>query len=394
MADRSLQGTGLGAKSFEDEAGVEFAARQEVGFDCPREHHFTLVFAAEAEIPALWECPRCGGESLRSDGERPEPRKRSRCVRTGTCCASAAPSPSSRTCWPSGWTCSAPVSWARPRSGSRDTCRSTKKTAWLLAATRALDRRLMRFRHRAGRAHPAIRSRSLPDLASVGGSSISPAMTRTSGRGSSAAPTVSPSIRSSRRPAPPIETPNLLHPTGDEEGQQLPGQRSGERQQEQEAEHVGDEARHHQQHPADQDQRRVGQLAGSASCRCAKASFSAFQARPPSWRISQAPSRASRPGWRASARRRSAGRPGPAARPPGTVRRPAPRSAPAAASPRLQPHAGHLRRSVQQPSRSCRARCPIPHQVVRTRASATIFWLILESPYSRSTKVIGTSTTR
>ena len=66
MADRSLKGTGLGAKSFEDEAGVEFAARQEVGYDCPREHHFTLVFAAEAEIPSLWECPRCGAESLRS----------------------------------------------------------------------------------------------------------------------------------------------------------------------------------------------------------------------------------------------------------------------------------------------------------------------------------------
>jgi hypothetical protein len=31
-----------------------------------------LVFSAEAEIPSLWECPRCGAESLRSDGERPE----------------------------------------------------------------------------------------------------------------------------------------------------------------------------------------------------------------------------------------------------------------------------------------------------------------------------------
>jgi thioesterase domain-containing protein len=72
MADRSLKGTGLGAKSFEDEAGVEFAARQEVGYDCHREHHFTLVFAAEADIPSVWECPRCGAESLRSDGERPE----------------------------------------------------------------------------------------------------------------------------------------------------------------------------------------------------------------------------------------------------------------------------------------------------------------------------------
>jgi hypothetical protein len=71
MADRSLKGTGLGAKSFEDEAGVEFAPRQEVAYDCPRQHQFTLVFAAEAEIPSLWECPRCGAESLRSDGERP-----------------------------------------------------------------------------------------------------------------------------------------------------------------------------------------------------------------------------------------------------------------------------------------------------------------------------------
>jgi hypothetical protein len=72
MADRSLRGTGLGAKSFEDEAGVEFAPRQDVGFDCPRGHHFSLVFAAEAEIPAVWECPRCGAESLRTDGHRAE----------------------------------------------------------------------------------------------------------------------------------------------------------------------------------------------------------------------------------------------------------------------------------------------------------------------------------
>lgn len=72
MADRSLRGTGLGAKSFEDEAGVEFAARQEIGFDCPRGHHFALMFAAEAELPAVWECPRCGAESVRSDGVKAE----------------------------------------------------------------------------------------------------------------------------------------------------------------------------------------------------------------------------------------------------------------------------------------------------------------------------------
>jgi hypothetical protein len=72
MADRSLRGTGLGSKSFEDESGVEFAPRQEIGYDCPSQHHFDLVFAQEAEIPKVWECPRCGAESLRSDGERPD----------------------------------------------------------------------------------------------------------------------------------------------------------------------------------------------------------------------------------------------------------------------------------------------------------------------------------
>lgn len=72
MADRSLRGTGLGAKSFEDESGVEFAARQEVGYVCSSQHQFTLTFADDAEVPSVWECPRCGAESLRSDGVRPD----------------------------------------------------------------------------------------------------------------------------------------------------------------------------------------------------------------------------------------------------------------------------------------------------------------------------------
>ncbi|MDN5726591.1 RNA polymerase-binding protein RbpA [Propionibacteriaceae bacterium Y1685] len=72
MADRALRGAGLGSKSFEDEQGVEFAPRQQLGFDCPNGHHFDLTFAEEAEAPALWECPRCGAESRRSDGVEPE----------------------------------------------------------------------------------------------------------------------------------------------------------------------------------------------------------------------------------------------------------------------------------------------------------------------------------
>lgn len=81
MADRSLRGSGLGAKSFEDEAGIEFAPRQQIGFDCPREHHFTMTFSQEAELPAVWECPKCGQESRRSDGVLPE-EKEGKPVRT------------------------------------------------------------------------------------------------------------------------------------------------------------------------------------------------------------------------------------------------------------------------------------------------------------------------
>ncbi|WP_203566475.1 RNA polymerase-binding protein RbpA [Aestuariimicrobium ganziense] len=72
MADRALRGMGLGSKSFEDEEGIEFAARQRLGFDCELGHHFELTFAVEADLPAVWECPRCGREGRRTDGTQPE----------------------------------------------------------------------------------------------------------------------------------------------------------------------------------------------------------------------------------------------------------------------------------------------------------------------------------
>ncbi len=72
MAERALRGSGLGSHSNQDPAGVELAPRRNVGFDCPNGHHFTIVFAEEAELPTQWECPRCGGLSTRSDGAEAE----------------------------------------------------------------------------------------------------------------------------------------------------------------------------------------------------------------------------------------------------------------------------------------------------------------------------------
>lgn len=72
MADKALRGHGLGGKSLSDPSGVEMAARQDLSFDCANGHHFTLTFAAEAELPTEWECPKCGDMARRSDGVQPE----------------------------------------------------------------------------------------------------------------------------------------------------------------------------------------------------------------------------------------------------------------------------------------------------------------------------------
>lgn len=68
MSDRALRGTRLGAQSFEDERGVEMAPRTQISYECSQGHDFALVFAHDAEIPTLWECPRCGAEGMRQDG--------------------------------------------------------------------------------------------------------------------------------------------------------------------------------------------------------------------------------------------------------------------------------------------------------------------------------------
>jgi len=72
VAERTLRGARLGGQSFEDERGIEFAARQQVGYACPQGHVFEITMSVEADIPANWECPRCGAVSLSTDGILPE----------------------------------------------------------------------------------------------------------------------------------------------------------------------------------------------------------------------------------------------------------------------------------------------------------------------------------
>ena len=72
MAERTLRGARLGGQSFEDERGIEFAARQQVGYRCSHGHKFEITMSDEADVPAYWECPRCGAEALSTDGIVPE----------------------------------------------------------------------------------------------------------------------------------------------------------------------------------------------------------------------------------------------------------------------------------------------------------------------------------
>ncbi|MFW6205157.1 MAG: RNA polymerase-binding protein RbpA [Actinomycetota bacterium] len=73
MSERStLRGSRLVTTSYEDERGIEFAERQTVSYECPRGHAFEMTFSAEAEIPAVWDCPKCGAEALRVATSRPD----------------------------------------------------------------------------------------------------------------------------------------------------------------------------------------------------------------------------------------------------------------------------------------------------------------------------------
>src|ERR1700736_5692482 len=75
MAERALRGTRLGATSYENDRNTDLAPRQEIAFDCPKGHHFSVPFAAEAEVPATWECRVCGATAFTTTGDLSAPRK-------------------------------------------------------------------------------------------------------------------------------------------------------------------------------------------------------------------------------------------------------------------------------------------------------------------------------
>lgn len=70
MADRSLRGIRLGASSLQSEEGVVFHERMQRTYACTVcGRDTTLTFAADAEVPDVWECRVCGAEALLRIGD-------------------------------------------------------------------------------------------------------------------------------------------------------------------------------------------------------------------------------------------------------------------------------------------------------------------------------------
>lgn len=62
MADRSLRGMRLGAQSLQSEEGVTFSPRRRSVYQLEDGSTFEITFAADAEVPTLWESPKSGRE--------------------------------------------------------------------------------------------------------------------------------------------------------------------------------------------------------------------------------------------------------------------------------------------------------------------------------------------
>ncbi len=267
MGERTLRGARLGGQSFEDERGIEFAARQKVGYACPQGHEFEITMSVEADVPAIWECPRCGAEALSTDGLTRRRRSRSRSARTGTCCSSVARSRSSRTSSPSAWSCCAAA------RSARRTCTgpARRRPVGLSRAPATALGSLL-----GPGAFVRVPAGSVHDLAGdhrrVGGAGLPAGATGPPGRAA--------------KPGHRVRSGSGAPGSGSGRAGPADGSTAARRAT---PEDVGDEAGGEQQRAADQDQRAVGELLGGHPVLVERLAQRA-QARPPSRFISQAPS--------------------------------------------------------------------------------------------------------
>lgn len=85
MAERSLRGMSIGAKSLESDDNVDFAARTDVAYVCPKGHRTILPFAEGAEFPDEWSAAAAPSRTVKETMTTRLMKSPSRHARTGTC---------------------------------------------------------------------------------------------------------------------------------------------------------------------------------------------------------------------------------------------------------------------------------------------------------------------
>ncbi|KWW99903.1 RNA polymerase-binding protein RbpA [Carbonactinospora thermoautotrophica] len=71
----AIRGTRVGAGPMGEAERGEAAPRIRVSYWCAKGHETRPSFAADAQLPDTWDCPRCGWPASRNRDEPPAPPK-------------------------------------------------------------------------------------------------------------------------------------------------------------------------------------------------------------------------------------------------------------------------------------------------------------------------------
>ena len=69
----AIRGTRVGAGPMGEAERGEAAPRRRIPFWCANGHDTHVAFASDADIPELWDCPRCGFPAGRDPQAPPDP---------------------------------------------------------------------------------------------------------------------------------------------------------------------------------------------------------------------------------------------------------------------------------------------------------------------------------
>ena len=94
----AIRGTRVGAGPMGEAERGEAVPRNRIPFWCANGHETRIAFATDADIPELWDCPRCGLPAGQDSRTRRRRRAPSRTRPTWPTCASGAATPTATRC--------------------------------------------------------------------------------------------------------------------------------------------------------------------------------------------------------------------------------------------------------------------------------------------------------